>query len=233
MSTPLPTPSIPDSHHNAPHPSRASIALIAASLVSFVLFVYLSVHRRPSRDALATPSPAMTNKPSAKRKPMLWEVCLDEDDHRELTRLDGAVRNWQPITAWTDNRLGRSPRSRQASAPRALPDPVMEHHVAMAQAWLHGTHPLDPRRPTHFPTPHLPASPSIPDSRTLNVAVIVAMPSRRPPPQPMHGTTPHHPIGSRLSYSEGQLSIGTTSLSCISGHALTSALPEHELEQTT
>ena len=96
MSTTLPTPSIPDSHHNnAPHPSRASIALIAASLFSFVLFVFLSVHRRPSRDALATPSSSTANKPSSKYKPRLWEVCLDEDDHRELTRLDGAVRNWQ------------------------------------------------------------------------------------------------------------------------------------------
>ena len=97
MSSSLPTSSIPDSpHHNAPHASYTSIALIIASLLTFVVFVFLSVHRRPSRDALVDPSPfTATNKPSSKRKPKLWEVCLDEDHHRELTRLDGAVRNWE------------------------------------------------------------------------------------------------------------------------------------------
>ncbi|KAH9067553.1 hypothetical protein EDB87DRAFT_1583846 [Lactarius vividus] len=196
MSTPLPTPSVLDSRHGLPHPSRASIALIATSLFSFGLFVFLSVHKRPSRRALAIPSPSITNKPSENYKPKLWEVCLDEADHRELTRLDGAVRNWQPLTAWMDNRLGRFPRSQRASAPRALPEPVTDSHVAVAQAC---------------------------------VAVLVAMPSRQLPSQPMHGTAPHRPIGSRLSYSEGQLSIGTTSVSCVRGHLL----PEHEPGQTT
>ncbi|KAH9046808.1 hypothetical protein EDB84DRAFT_1558017 [Lactarius hengduanensis] len=223
MSTPLPEPSILDSHqHTLPHPSRASIILILASLISFGLFVFLSVHKRPSRRALAIPSPSITNKPSAKHKPKLWEIRLDED--RELTRLDGAVRNWQPLTAWKDYRLGRLPRSRQASAPRALPEPAMDHRVAVAQAWFHEAYPLNPRRPV----PRPPASP-IPDHRTLSVGVLVAMPSRRRPSQPMHGIAPHHPIGSRLSYSEGQLSIGTTTVSCVSGHPL----PEHELRQTT
>ncbi|KAH8994514.1 hypothetical protein EDB92DRAFT_1943828 [Lactarius akahatsu] len=225
MSTPLPEPSILDSHHHSlPHPSRASIILIVASLFSFGFFVFLSVHKRPSRRALAISSPSITNKPSAKHKPKLWEVRLDED-HRELTRLDGAVRNWQPLTAWTDYRLGRLPRSRQASAPRALPEPAMHHRVAVAQAWFHDAYPLNPRRPI----PRPPASPSIPDHRTLSVGVLVAMPSRRLPSQPMHGIAPHSPIGSRLSYSEGQLSIGITSVSCVSGHPL----PEHELGQTT
>ncbi|KAI9441716.1 hypothetical protein H4582DRAFT_2073858 [Lactarius indigo] len=226
MSTPLPTPSILDSHHSLPHPSRASIALIATSLFSFGLFVFLSVHKRPSRRALSTPLPSITNKSSAKYKPKLWEVCLDEDDHRELTRLDGAVRNWQPLTAWTNNHLGWPFRSsRQASAPRAPPEPAVDHHVVIAQAWFPDSCSLSPRRPTPRPT----ASPSIPDHRALSVAVLVAMPSRRLPSQPMHGIAPHHPIGSRLSYSEGQLSIGTTSVSCVSGHSL----PEHELGQTT
>ena len=93
----------------------------------------------------------------------------------------------------------------------------MDHHVAMAQAWFHGSYPLNRRRPTHLPAQR---PPPITDLRTLNVAVLVVMPSRRVPAQPTHGITPQYPIGSRLSYGEGQLSIGTTSLPWNSGHAL-------------
>jgi hypothetical protein len=217
-------PSVSDStSHTSHRSSHASIALIVTSLFTFLLFVCLSIKRRPSRRA--PPSLSITNdKSSAKRKPKLWEVCLDED----LTRLDGAVRNWQvghhkplsprtrlvtstpqqPITAWTNYRLGRRPRPPPPSPPEQL-----------TGAWSHHA----PPRPRPPPT----SPPILPDHRTLNVAVLVAMPSRRPPKQPTHGIAPHHshPIGSRLSYGEGQLLIGTTSVSC-SRRVLSAALAD-------
>ena len=83
-----PTPSIPDLPSHAP--PRTSIALIAASLFGFLVFVFLSIHKRPSQRARTTSSPPVTNKkPSAKHRPKLWEVCLDED------HLDGASHDWQ------------------------------------------------------------------------------------------------------------------------------------------
>lgn len=89
MSTSLPTPSIPhDPHQNAPNSSRISIALVAAALFTFALFVFFSIHRRPSRDPSTTSPPSLMNKPSSMCKPKLWEVCLDEDH-------DAAVRDWQ------------------------------------------------------------------------------------------------------------------------------------------
>jgi hypothetical protein len=92
MSDPS-TPSVADSaSYNSHRFSHASIALIITSLFTFLVFVCLSIQKRPSRRARSTPSQSMANdKPSAKHKPKLWEVCLDED----LTRLDGAVHNWQ------------------------------------------------------------------------------------------------------------------------------------------
>ena len=81
---------------NTHHSSHASIALIVTSLFTFLVFFFLSVYRRPSRRARPTPSRSMTNgKSSAKRKPKLWEVYLDEDPYTDFTRLDGAVHNWQ------------------------------------------------------------------------------------------------------------------------------------------
>ncbi|KAF8270435.1 hypothetical protein EI94DRAFT_1722663 [Lactarius quietus] len=212
MSSSLPT--TPDTSHSQPRSSHTSIALISASLFSFLLFVFLSVHKRPSRRAQAAPSPPVTNKKaSSKHRPHLWEVCLDEDDH---TRLDGAVHNWQPISAWASTtRLRRRspPRSRQSSAPHALPQTLPE---PVAQAWFHTA-----SRPP----------PAVPDHRTLNIALLVAMPSRQPPAQPMHGIAAHHPIGSRLSYGEGQLSIGTTSLPLSRHVVLPAALADYELDQ--
>jgi len=214
-----PTPSIPDlPSHGPPH---TSIALIAAALFCFLVFVYFSVHKRPSRRVRTTPSPPITNKKrSAKYRPKLWQVCLDEDHHPELARLDGAAHDWQPITAWANHRLGW--RSHPRGAPQALPHAFPG---SVAQGWFHDSTSAPPRS---SPSPPLP----IPDRRTLNVAVLVAMPSRRPPTQPIHGTVPLYPIGSRLSYGEGQLSIGTTTLSC-SRQALSAALMDYELEQTT
>ena len=94
------------------------------------------------------------------------------------------------------------------------PDAVMNHHVAIAQAWLRGTYafPYEGPDSVEFPAPPPQALPSVSDPRMVNVAIFVAMPSRQKDAQHVQGSTPHPAVSSRLSYSEGQLVLGVTGL---------------------
>lgn len=90
----------------------------------------------------------------------------------------------------------------------------MRPHVAMAQAWFRA-YSFDQERPTtnQFTTaPTPPAPPPTSDPRVLNVAVLVAMPSRRKFALPVSRSAPHPAIESGLSFDEGHLVMGVTNL---------------------
>lgn len=92
----------------------------------------------------------------------------------------------------------------------------MRPPVTIAQAWFRGAYRFYPD-PGHsatnqFAAPTPPSPPPTSDPRTLNVAVLVAMPSRRKFARPVSGSAPHPPIESRLSFDEGHLVMGVTSL---------------------
>jgi hypothetical protein len=110
-------------------------------------------------------------------------------------------RYHQPVAAWTNKGDFAPP----------TPEPELDPNV-MAQAWCHRAHPCPPERPSHWPT--LPPPPVLPcavsDSSTLNVAVLVAMPSLRKPSA--NQATYRHP--GCPSYGEGQLFLGVTCLPC-------------------
>ena len=96
-----------------------------------------------------------------------------------------------------------------------MPTPVLEHLIgphAMGQVWCHASYPCPPAGTIHLSTPlRPPAPPVVVDPRTLNVATLVAMPS----PRPAAHLAPHyHKARTRLSYEDGQLSVGVTSLQC-------------------
>ena len=61
----------------------------------------------------------------------------------------------------------------------------------------------------------------------LNVAVLVALPSRRKFAPQVSETVPHPAIGSGLAYGEGQLVLGVTSLPC-EEQAIRAALGQQE-----
>lgn len=93
----------------------------------------------------------------------------------------------------------------------------MESHVAMAQVWFRGAYPFYPRAErsaaSQYPVPPAPPEPPpVSDHRMLNVAILVAMPLRRKPAPSFSEFMPHPAIGSGLSYDEGQLVMGVTSL---------------------
>ena len=106
----------------------------------------------------------------------------------------------------------------------------MRPHVAIAQAWFRGAYTFCPERPPadQFPAPTPPALPPSSDPRMLNVAILVAMPSRRKFASPDPESPPHAAIGSGLSYNEGQLLMGVTSVPC-EEQAIGVALSMHEL----
>ncbi|KAI0302420.1 hypothetical protein B0F90DRAFT_1667608 [Multifurca ochricompacta] len=151
-------------------------------------------------------TPSNSKKPIEKRKPKLWEVWLD-DHYCSFKRLGGAMRDWQPVAVWTDDRpTHHNPRK------TCFQEPVIDHHVAMAQAWFRDTYPFHPEHSIRLPSPHPPAPLLVSDRRTINVAVLVAMPSRRLEASPECVMTSHHTIGPRVSYGDGQLLMGVTSL---------------------
>ncbi|KAI0002132.1 hypothetical protein BJV74DRAFT_34170 [Russula compacta] len=214
MSSPSPSPLPSPSRGNPPNGgiSHTTVALICVFIVCFSFFIYLSSKApRVSEPVQAAESRARQFNPR-RSKPKLWEVCLDDDPlhELELEHLGPDVRNWRPITAWSDNSL--TPPHLQQNSLR--PEAVMDHHVAIAQAWLRGTYAFPHKRPdsVEFSAPPPQALPSVSDSRMLNVAIFVAMPSRQKDAQHVQGSTPHPAVSSRLSYKEGQLVLGVTSL---------------------
>jgi len=121
----------------------------------------------------------------------------------------------QPLTAWAND----GPTSDASQQSPLHPEMMMEPHVAVAQAWFRGAYPFYPRAErsaaSQYPVPPAPPEPPpVSDPRMLNVAILVAMPLRRKLAPSVSEFTPHPAIGSGLSYDEGQLVMGVTSLPC-------------------
>lgn len=116
----------------------------------------------------------------------------------------------QPLAAWTDD----APTSEVSREDPLHTEMMMRPHVAIAQAWFRGAYSFNPERSatnqSTAPTP--PAPPLTSDPRMLNVAVLVAMPSRRKFAPPVSRSAPHPAIESGLSFDEGHLVMGVTSL---------------------
>jgi len=103
----------------------------------------------------------------------------------------------------------------------------MNHHIALAQAWI-GRAPVffpERREAIQFPAPSPPELPPDSDPR-INVAVLVAMPRRKDAPP---GSMLHPSDRCRLLYDEGQLELGVTSPLC--EQAMCS--PPEEYKRTT
>ncbi|KAH9976242.1 hypothetical protein BGW80DRAFT_1457084 [Lactifluus volemus] len=172
-------------------------------------------------------------------RPKLWEVRLNDDRRydRELKRSNEAamMRNLQakkgspaspipipipqPVAAWTDDDDdGTTPPFKASTAlVTSTVLPGMNHVAAMTQPWCWSSYP--------FLHEHLiqSSAPRPPGLHTLHVAVLVAMPSPRPE-APTHA---HAAWGTTLdkfrrdvagmpplSYGDGQLLMGVTSLPC-------------------
>src|SRR5260221_8942279 len=83
----------------------------------------------------------------------------------------------QPLSAWTDD----TPTSEVSREGPLHTEMMMKPHVAIAQSWFPGAYPFNPERSAtnQFTAPTPPAPPPSSDPHMLNVAVLVAMPSRR------------------------------------------------------
>jgi hypothetical protein len=125
------------------------------------------------------------------------------------------IRHAQPIAAWTDD-PPTSPTFKASSA-LATTVPGIGHHVAMAQTWCYSGYPFISGSLIQSSAPRPPARTPVPNPPMLNVAFLIAMPSPRPDANahPTRETTSHHhAVGPPLSYGDGQLSMGVTSLPC-------------------
>lgn len=88
----------------------------------------------------------------------------------------------------------------------------MDHHIALAQAWIGRARPFrrERREAIQFSAPSPPVLPPDSDPRILNVAVLVAMPRRDL--QSVTGSTLYPSDRSELLKDEGVLELGVTSL---------------------
>lgn len=132
---------------------------------------------------------------------------------------------FQPLTAWTDD----TPPTGVLREGPLHTEVMLRPHVAIAQAWLRGAYRFHPERSAtnQFAPPTPPTPPPTCDPRMLNVAVFVAMPSRRKFARPVSGSPPHPAIESGLSFDEGHLVMGVTSLP-YHEQAICTAPKEHE-----
>ncbi|KAI0251210.1 hypothetical protein BJV78DRAFT_494980 [Lactifluus subvellereus] len=221
-SPPLPPPD--SSPHDSSYYGGLSLATIGYIIGFHALFaVFLALSTALSRclSARARASPSTRPAPGPRRRkrrrrteqhrPKLWEVELDEDrDHESSV----AMRDWKPVAAWTDDGLTPPSKTSELATPVTALTGI-DRQVAMAQPWCYGSYPFLSdhliQSSAHRPPPCNPVS----GPRTLNVAVLVAMPSQRPEAHRVRGTTSRrHAVGPRLSYGEGQLLMGVTSLPC-------------------
>jgi hypothetical protein len=136
-----------------------------------------------------------------------------------------SFRGAQPLAAWSDD----DPALAISRQGHLHPDMLMSPHVAIAQAWFRGAYTFHPERSTadEFPAPTPPALLPPSDPGMLKLAILVAMPSRRKFAPLDPESPPHAAIGSGLSYNEGQLLMGVTSVPC-EEQAIGVALREHE-----
>jgi hypothetical protein len=102
-------------------------------------------------------------------------------------------------------------------------------HTQFVQVWIgrRSTFIAEHRGAIQFPASSPPALPpgDVSDPRTLNVAVLVAMP-RREDTRPVPGSTLDPRDRPGLFYDEGQLELGVTSL--LSEQAMSTAPEEYE-----
>jgi hypothetical protein len=105
---------------------------------------------------------------------------------------------------------------------------TLDPHTALVQVWIGRTSTFiaERRGAIQFPASSPPALPgNVSDGRTLNVAVLVAMP-RREDTRPVSGSTLDPRDRPGLFYDEGQLELGVTSL--LSEEAMSTAPEEYE-----
>lgn len=106
---------------------------------------------------------------------------------------------------------------------------TVDPHTAFVQVWIgrRSTFIAERRGAIQFPTSSPPAllPGNVSDPRTLNVAVLVAMP-RREDTRPVPGSTLDPRDRPGLFYDEGQLELGVTSL--LSEQAMSTAPEEYE-----
>jgi len=133
----------------------------------------------------------------------------------------------QPLAAWIDD----TPTSEVSREGPLHTEMMNRPHVAIAQAWCRGAYPFNPERSAtnQFTAPTSPAPPPTSDPRMLNVAVFVAMPSRRKFALPVSGSAPHPAIESGLSFDEGHLVMGVSNLP-YDEQAICTAPKEDELQ---
>lgn len=131
----------------------------------------------------------------------------------------------QPLAAWTDDTP--TPTVSREGPPHT--EMAKRPHLTIAQAWFRGAYPFHPEHSAsnQFAAPTPPAPPPTSDPRMLNVTVLVAMPSRRKFAQPFSRSAPHPAIESGLSFDEGHLVMGITSLP-YDEQAICTASKEHE-----
>jgi hypothetical protein len=89
----------------------------------------------------------------------------------------------------------------------------MNHHIALAQAWIGRVSTFPERREANQSPASSPPVPPPDTNPRINVAVLVAMP-RRKDALPAPGSMLQNSDRSGLFYDEGQLEMGVTSLLC-------------------
>ena len=104
---------------------------------------------------------------------------------------------------------------------------AVNSHTTLVRVWIgrRSTFITERRGTIQFPAPSSPALPPVSDPRTLNVAILVAMP-RREDTRPVPGSTLDPRDKPGRFYDEGQLELGVTSL--LTERAIPTAPEEYE-----
>ncbi|KAI0066870.1 hypothetical protein BV25DRAFT_1987967 [Artomyces pyxidatus] len=152
--------------------SRNSLGIIFTFVGAFLLLVAFGLggrHIRQQRSRALLAEERRKSRRKVKRpRPKMSEVRLDDKD-RDEERVEGRLKDWQPIAAWVDkehasHRNPPLPQSQLAAEPYHV-----DHHIMMSQAWFRGVYAMEQ------PDPPPPPSPSPPPS--MHVALLIAMPS--------------------------------------------------------
>lgn len=130
----------------------------------------------------------------------------------------------QPLAAWHSDGPMRAPPMQEIT---------VKTHTALTQAWIGraSTFITNRRGAIQFPASSPPVLPPVSDPRTLNVAVLVAMP-RREGGRAVPGSTLDPLDRPGLFYDEGQLELGVTSVTSLLCEQVMSTAPEAHCRTT-